>query len=110
MLLPTTITPRHPCIPTKPAHLERKAEAAGRILRAISNPRRLILLHYMAEREMSVNQLAQALGLSQSATSQHLSTLQKEELVARRRAGQTVYYSLASERVRKLLNSLLVMV
>jgi len=46
MLLPTRIPPRHTCVPTKPAHLERKAEAAGRILRAISNPRRLILLHY----------------------------------------------------------------
>jgi DNA-binding transcriptional ArsR family regulator len=55
---------------------------------------------------MSVNALAESIGLSQSAISQHLAKLRDKGLVATRRDGQTIYYRIASEDARAILVSL----
>jgi len=70
----------------------------------MGNSKRLLMLHHMSVREITVNDLAKATGLSQSATSQHLTRLRQADLVVRRRDSQTIYYSIASQLVRKLLN------
>jgi len=46
------------------------------------------------------------LGLSQSAMSQHLAVLRRDELVATRKEAQTVYYSLRSHEVREMIGLL----
>lgn len=87
--------------------LETKAEDVARILRALANPRRLLLLCKLAEQgKMSVGQLSEAVGASQSAVSQHLAMMRDEKLVAFDRAGQTLNYHIADGRLTRLLDSL----
>jgi len=82
------------------------AGRASRLLRAMGNERRLVLLCYLSEREHSVTELSKLVGLSQSALSQHLAKLRRDRLVETRRSAQTVYYSIASPEVGKLLRAL----
>ncbi len=82
------------------------AEAASRFLKALSNENRLLLLCLLAEGEKSVSQLEHALGLRQPAISQQLARLRAEGLVAARRDGKAIYYSLASEEARRLMELL----
>ncbi|MCB1462495.1 MAG: winged helix-turn-helix transcriptional regulator [Nitratireductor sp.] len=86
--------------------LEQNAERASDLLAAMANPRRLMLLCKLVEGERSVNDLAQSIGLSQSALSQHLAKLREKGLVATRRDAQTIYYRLASEEVHGILSTL----
>ena len=53
-----------------------------------------------------MGELAQAVGLSQSSTSQHLAKLRAEQLVDTRRAGQTIYYVLRDPAAAKVLDTL----
>jgi DNA-binding transcriptional ArsR family regulator len=86
--------------------LQSKGGAAEALLKAVANRSRLIILCELLKGERSVTALQSAIGLSQSALSQHLARLRDDELVATRRASQTIYYSLASERVSKLIGLL----
>ena len=87
--------------------LERKAGEVAAMLKALSNPRRLLLLCKLAEKgSLNVGQLAAEIGLSQSAVSQHLALMRDEGLVAFDRAGQTLHYRIADERLNELLGSL----
>lgn len=82
------------------------AGPASRLLKAMGNERRLAILCHLSEREHSVTELCQLIGLSQSALSQHLAKLRRDKLVKTRRAAQTVYYSVDSPEVAPLLLSL----
>lgn len=78
--------------------LERMRSHAGeatRLLKALGNGNRLMILCLLAEEERSVGQLNERLDLSQPALSQHLAVLREEGLVATRRDAQTIYYALA---------------
>jgi DNA-binding transcriptional ArsR family regulator len=57
-------------------------------------------------RELSVNDLAKAVGLSQSALSQHLAKMREEGVLATRRDAQTVYYRIADPNAARLLTLL----
>jgi|SRR5690606_16761483 len=76
---------------TMTAHAEQAAE----LLQALSNPYRLMILCALSEGEMKVSELNDRLDLSQSALSQHLALLRKQELVTTRRQSQTIFYSVA---------------
>jgi DNA-binding transcriptional ArsR family regulator len=86
--------------------LQRNARRVASLLKAMSNPARLIILCQIAEGERSVGELERAVGLSQSAISQHLALLRGEAIVSSRRVRQTVLYSLASKEVVTLITSL----
>jgi ArsR family transcriptional regulator, virulence genes transcriptional regulator len=88
------------------AKLEANAARACNLLKAMANPTRLMVLCQIAEGEKSVGELAQAVGQSQSALSQHLTVLRLKHLVVARRAGQTVYYSLASDEAASVMETL----
>lgn len=75
-------------------------------LSAIGNAKRLHILRLLAEGETSVTALAEEVGLSQSATSQHLAVLRDQDLVHTRRVSQTIYYSIQSSAVRIMLETL----
>ncbi len=72
----------------------------------MANERRLVILCHLSEREHSVTELCRLVGLSQSALSQHLAKLRRDNLVTTRRSAQTVFYSIASPEVTPLLKSL----
>ena len=86
--------------------LERQAGAAEGLLKAVANRRRLTILCELLDGERSVSALGEAIGLSQSALSQHLARLRADRIVATRRESQTIYYSLESEGVRRLIEVL----
>jgi DNA-binding transcriptional ArsR family regulator len=86
--------------------LEGKAEEASRLLTAMGNPKRLLVLCNMLDGEKSVGELADIAGLSSAALSQHLGRMRALSLVKTRREGQTIYYSLASREARAVLDTL----
>lgn len=86
--------------------LERHAEAAETLLKAMANRSRLMVLCVLHDGEFSVGELNARIPLSQSALSQHLATLRRAGLVTTRRAAQTVYYRL-SDRVASALIAVL---
>lgn len=89
------------------AALQRNAGAAASMLRALANERRLMILCLLvASEELTVGDLAEELGLSQSATSQHLAKMREEGLVAFRREAQSIHYRIADQRVKRLIATL----
>lgn len=89
------------------AALEAKAADAAALLRLLANEKRLLMLCHMASAgEMSVGALAEAVGLSQPALSQHLALLRDDGLVATRKDAQTVFYRLADPKAGRILEVL----
>jgi DNA-binding transcriptional ArsR family regulator len=86
--------------------LEAKAEEASVVLGAMANAKRLMVLCNLLEDEKSVGQLAEIVGLSPAALSQHLAKMRALRLVETRRDGQIIYYRLASDEVRAILETL----
>lgn len=82
----------------------RHAAEAVSLLKALASEPRLLVLCYLAEvGEMSVGDLTQQVGLSQSALSQHLAKLREEGLVATRREAQTVFYRVCDPKAEQVL-------
>jgi DNA-binding transcriptional ArsR family regulator len=86
--------------------LEARAEEASELLAAMANPKRLLILCNLIDREMSVSELSDRVNLGQSPLSQHLAKLRAWGLVKARREGQQVNYSLSSADVREVLQTL----
>ena len=87
--------------------MQERADHAVVLLKALANERRLFILCYLLnEGEMCVGEMNKKLGLSQSALSQHLAWLRKDNLVTTRKEAQTVFYSLKSDEVRELIHLL----
>jgi DNA-binding transcriptional ArsR family regulator len=89
-----------------PARLGAKASAAAGLLRALANESRLMILCKLIEGERSVGELVAAVGLSQSALSQHLARLRADRLVRTRREAQTIHYRLASAEATRVMQVL----
>jgi ArsR family transcriptional regulator len=86
---------------------EKQAVDVADILRALANERRLMILCKLVEcGECNVSALAQAVGLSQSALSQHLAKMREEGLVTFRRESQTLWYRIADPRIEQLFATL----
>lgn len=86
--------------------MELNADKASQLLTAMSNPKRLMILCNLLDKEMSVSEIAEHVDLAQSPLSQHLSKLRAWGFVRTRRDGQQIHYSLASDEVRKVLTTL----
>lgn len=86
--------------------LESKAIEVAATLSALANPKRLVVLCNLLAGEKSVGELAEIVQLTQGALSQHLGKMRALRLVATRRDGQTIYYSLASAEVQAVLETL----
>lgn len=76
---------------------------AIKLLKAVSNERRLQILCYLQQGELSVGELNEELKLSQSALSQHLALLRRYKLVKTRKEAQTVFYRLDSNETEALI-------
>ncbi|WP_422660118.1 ArsR/SmtB family transcription factor [Paenibacillus sp. EC2-1] len=86
---------------------EEQALEASRILKAISDPTRIRILHLLSQEECSVGHIAEVLGMSQSAVSHQLSHLRNLRLVKYRRDGNTYYYTYEDEHVIGILQQVL---
>jgi len=86
--------------------LQDNAPRASTLLKAMSNQHRLLILCQLSLGEKCVGELEQIVGLSQSALSQHLAKLRRNNLVKTRRAAQTIYYSLAGGEASAVIETL----
>lgn len=90
----------------KPDVMEAAADQASELLKALANRHRLLILCQLVDGERSVGDLADFLKARDSNVSQHLSLLRRDGLVRARREAQTIYYSIASDPARKVLETL----
>ncbi|MEM2113907.1 MAG: metalloregulator ArsR/SmtB family transcription factor [Candidatus Caldarchaeum sp.] len=67
--------------------------------KAQAHPKRLMILHILAEGEKTVSELVEQLAINQSTVSQHLAFMKRTGVVKSRRVGNTVYYSLTDPRI-----------
>ena len=89
--------------------LDRMAESAreaSEFLKALAHESRLLILCNLLSGEKSVGELEAFLELRQSTVSQQLARLRLEGLVAARRDGKTIYYSIASDKARSVIGVL----
>ncbi|MBN2752380.1 MAG: winged helix-turn-helix transcriptional regulator [Rhodospirillaceae bacterium] len=86
--------------------LQNNARRASALLKAMSNQHRLLILCQLQSCERSVGELERLVGLSQSALSQHLARLRRDQLVRTRRAAQTIYYSLNGVEATEIIRTL----
>jgi DNA-binding transcriptional ArsR family regulator len=86
--------------------MRANADAASELLKALANRHRLLILCQLVEEERSVGELAQFLGIRDSAVSQHLAVLRRDGVVAARREGQTIWYSISSAPARAVIETL----
>lgn len=84
---------------------ERADYVAGR-LTLVANAKRLLILCELVKGERSVGSLQSAVGLSQSALSQHLAKLREAGMVATRRESQTIYYRISDPDLEVLMAAL----
>ena len=94
--------------PTLPSDSIKSAlyEQLARVGLALGSAGRLQILEYVAQGERSVDALAAMTGLSVANTSKHLQALRQAGLVAARKDGLRVYYSLAGDDVVALVSAL----
>lgn len=85
---------------------EASASEAAKLLRALGNERRLMILCQLADGERSVGELRPLVGLSQSALSQHLAVLREEGVVATRREAQTIWYRIENPAALRVVATL----
>lgn len=103
---------RHMTLPVPLASLDdaqdlaASVNAAARLLKLLASEQRLLILCRLIDGEASVGDLADHVGLAQSATSQHLAKMRAEGLVATRREGQTIFYRLADPAAVRVLQTL----
>ena len=109
------IAARDPLCEGEVIHMEAVAEVRGAmsdeaeytqlagLLKLFGDPTRVRLLHALELRELCVCDLAALLGVTKSAVSHQLKLLRLSNLVKFRREGQVVYYSLADDHVRAIL-------
>lgn len=92
---------------TELSALEARAAEAAQLLKLMANEKRLLILcHLIASPEVTVGALAEAVGLSQSALSQHLTRLREDGLVAARRQSQMMHYRVADPKAGKVIELL----
>ncbi len=88
------------------SELQENASRASALLKTMANEWRLLILCNLAEGEKSVGELEQLIGLNQSALSQHLAVLRRENLVQTRRSAQSIFYSLKSQEASMIMATL----
>jgi DNA-binding transcriptional ArsR family regulator len=88
------------------AALAARAREASDFLKALAHRGRLLILCLLVDGERSVTDLERLLELRQPTVSQQLARLRAEGLVKARREGKTIFYSLADEKVARIIGAL----
>ena len=83
---------------------EDKLLDLSELFKVFGDSTRIRILFVLFEAEVCVCDLAEALGMTQSAVSHQLGILKRSKLVKSRREGKSVFYSLADEHVRTIIS------
>ncbi|MBX2836820.1 MAG: metalloregulator ArsR/SmtB family transcription factor [Gammaproteobacteria bacterium] len=86
--------------------LQAQANRASKLLRSLSHETRLSILCMLSEQEMSVSEIEEIVGLPQATVSQQLARLRLDDLVVTRREGRQVYYRIANEDIKTIIDTL----
>jgi len=86
--------------------MQNKCEEVSSLLKHFSHPQRLLILCYLSDGEKQVSDIHEAVGLSQSQTSQFLKRMQAEGLLGLRREKNFSFYYIENNDVIKLLKSM----
>lgn len=78
-------------------------EAIAELFKGFGDPTRVHILSLLLQQEMCVNDIADAVAISQSAISHQLRMLKQMHLIKFRREGKNILYSLADDHVRTIL-------
>ena len=89
-----------------PLTMQRNSAKAEAMLKQLANAKRLMILCSLVGGEKSVGELAEIVGLSSSALSQHLAKMRDAQLVDAEKRGQMVYYRISSIEAQALLSTL----
>ena len=81
-----------------------KARTASNFLKALSHEGRLMILCHLVSGEKSVTELEDLISARQAAVSQQLSRLRLEGLVVPRRDGKIIYYRIADDKPKRILD------
>jgi DNA-binding transcriptional ArsR family regulator len=82
---------------------EDQIERAARALKAMAHPLRLKILCILGDREVSVQDIVERVGTSQSNISQHLAILREKGVLRTRKDANRVYYRVGDERTLTLI-------
>ena len=83
---------------------DQTVHRVSQIFKALGDPTRIRILNLICCDEMSVNDMAEQLGMNQSAVSHQLRLLKTLEIVKFRREGTTLFYSVADDHILHLLH------
>ena len=78
-------------------------ERASRSLKAMSHPLRLKILCTLGDQEVSVQDIVERVGTSQSNISQHLAILRDKGILSSRKDANRVYYKVVDKRTLQLI-------
>ena len=78
----------------------------AQVCSGLADPNRILILYTLSEKSYNVSDQAQQIELPQSTVSRHLKILRDRDMVIAQRDGQSVFYSLADERIIQALNLL----
>ena len=98
--------PQYICTVMDLETVKKNVKDASKLLKVLSNERRLMIVCALHKGEESVGALEELSDLSQSALSQHLARLRRDGIVKTRREAQTIYYSLNNEKAEAVLECL----
>ena len=82
---------------------QEQIEQAARAMKSIAHPLRLKILCLVADEEMSVQDIVEAVGTSQSNISQHLAILRDKGVLKARKDANRVFYRIGDERTLELV-------
>jgi len=82
---------------------EEDVQVASRALKAISHPLRLKILCILGKNEVSVQDIVEYVGTSQSNISQHLAILRDKDILTSRKEANRVFYRVEDPRILKLI-------
>lgn len=88
------------------ATMQAAAAKACALLKALANPDRLLLMCRLSQEELSVGELEEQLSIRQPTLSQQLAVLRENGLVATRRDGKNIFYSVASDQALAVMTAL----
>lgn len=85
---------------------QKLAKEMASLLRKIANPTRLLILCQIAKKSKNVSEILLGVEVSQSALSQHLALLKKYKIIADKKDGKFIYYSIKDQKTKKILGFL----
>jgi DNA-binding transcriptional ArsR family regulator len=83
-------------------------EAVSRYFSILSEPLRVRIVHAICQQERTVSDIVQSTGATQTTVSRHLALMYREGVVARRREGGFVYYTVSDDALAEICRTVCV--